>query len=77
MTSQTSTALPKAMIPTVLKALGWKAVEDGSKWIDPNQPDNRPCSIDYAWYVSQMRVQNRTDTKHLKVTNQDLAEMEY
>ncbi len=69
--------------PLMLKRLGWILVNDDDtnqnitdmRWIDPNDPQGSPQTTTYAWYVSQLRVQNRTDTKYLKLTNSDLADI--
>jgi hypothetical protein len=68
-----------ALTPFILLSLGWlksSACESDSdlRWIDPNSPETTPVSNTYAWKVSKLRVQNRTDTKTLKVTNSDLAD---
>lgn len=64
------------LIPFILQSLGWKKVkfsETEDRWIDPNQPECTPSTSTYAWYVSKLRVENRTDTKFVKLTNGDIA----
>lgn len=74
-----NTQIPASLIPFMLESLGWKRADPSKwneeRWIDPNQPESTPSTSHYAWYVSQLRVQNRTDTTTLKLTNTDLAEI--
>ncbi|ELP6118977.1 hypothetical protein QTV43_000090 [Vibrio vulnificus] len=70
--------IPEHLIPMCLGQLGWIAVTLNSsevRWIDPNSPDSTPNTTTYAWYVSQMRVKNRSDTKFHRFTNGDLADL--
>ncbi|MGR5558323.1 hypothetical protein ACQKQC_18795 [Vibrio fortis] len=70
--------MPEHLIHMCLSHLGWVAVLsncDEVRWIDPNQPENTPTTTTYAWYVSKMRVKNRSDTKYHSFTNGDLADL--
>ncbi len=64
-------------IPDMLIQLGWEKVAMGDqiRWRDPNAPDITPSTTEYAWYVSKLRVSNRTDTRTLRLTNADLAQL--
>lgn len=67
-------------IESSLLALGWKKTIkfNEERWLDPNDCNahNRtPETLQYAWYVSRMRVKNRTDTKFLTLTNADLTNL--
>lgn len=65
-----------SIAPIFLEALGWKkSKEYKGRWVDPNNKSGMPQFTHYAWYVSRLRVQNRTDTKTIKLTNSDLAKL--